>query len=126
MEAIENKALTNKDRNMPLVMLNPDSKGKTALDWALDKQRPKSFELMISLLGNFNHIPITKMMITTLPQMVKSNTEVIYKFFENCHYKNTDNEECLVVFWPNELKEFHFVSPTSFITQKSLTEALEM
>ena len=68
---MENDSLTDKDKNMPLVILNPDKKGKTALDWALDKQRPKCFELMISLLSNFNHICVTKMMITTLPQMVK-------------------------------------------------------
>ena len=35
---------------MPLVMLNPDPDGKTALDLAIEQLVPRSFEMMIDML----------------------------------------------------------------------------
>lgn len=34
-EEMDHETLTDKDRNMPLMILNPDKTGMTALDWAL-------------------------------------------------------------------------------------------
>jgi len=35
LESVENDKLSAKEKNMPLVILNPDNQGMTALDWAL-------------------------------------------------------------------------------------------
>jgi hypothetical protein len=52
---------------MPLVLLQPDIDGKTALDIAIEKERPKSFELMIDLLETFDEFCLSKMMLKSFP-----------------------------------------------------------
>jgi len=70
-EKEESDELSARDRNMPLVILNPDAKGMTALDWALKRNRPKSFELMINLLEPFDNVCLSKMMLSSFPSMIK-------------------------------------------------------
>ena len=43
-EALESKTILSSERKMPLMILNRDNEGKTALDRALEKKKPKSFE----------------------------------------------------------------------------------
>jgi hypothetical protein len=68
--AKEDHLLTQQDQNMPLVILNPDENGDTALELALKKQRPKCFELMIDLLEDYESFFLSKMMLNSFPQMI--------------------------------------------------------
>lgn len=65
------------------------------------------------------------MMLSTFPTMIKNNSDVICKFFDSCFYESIVQEECLIVYWPQNTEEFTFASTTSFITQKSLTDILQ-
>lgn len=45
--------VTKQDLNTPLMILNPDIDGKTALDVALGSDRTLTFELMLDMLEDF-------------------------------------------------------------------------
>jgi hypothetical protein len=70
MNLKDNNILSQDDKYMPLVLLNPDYNGKTAIELAVDRQRPKPFELMINLLAQFDDLCFTKMMMNCLPKML--------------------------------------------------------
>ena len=76
-QAREDGLLTFADENMPLVILNPDRNGHTALDIALKRQRPRSFEVMINMLEHFDHFCLSKMMLTCLPEMISDGTDLV-------------------------------------------------
>ena len=71
---------------MPLVMLHPDENGLTALDKAINCERPKSFELMIDLLEPFNNFSLSKMLLQSFPHMVMQGSDMIVKFFSSGVY----------------------------------------
>ena len=66
-QAQEDGVLKQEEKNMPLVLLYPDNNGKTALDIAIEAERPKSFELMIDLLETFDNFCLSKMMLQSFP-----------------------------------------------------------
>ena len=105
---------------MPLVMLCPDIDGCTALDRAVKWQRNQSLEIMINFLTNFDNFCVSKMMFDSLPQMLSSDSEPVYKFFDTAFYRPILIEDALIVYWPPDLDEFIFESPTSLITVDSL------
>ena len=39
--------------------------------------------------------------------------------------QSEDNQDALIVYWPSDLDEINFVSPTSFITEASLSRILK-
>jgi hypothetical protein len=47
---------------MPLVMLHPDGKGKTAIDCAYDMERQRSADLMLDMLETFEEQTLSKML----------------------------------------------------------------
>jgi hypothetical protein len=53
-------------------MLHPNKKDKTALDLALEEQRPKVFQLMLELLEPFENRMITHMLINQFPFIIKN------------------------------------------------------
>lgn len=69
MNLKENNILKTKEKYMPLVLLTSDYEGKNALELAIEKQRPKAFELMLNLLSQFDEFCFTKMMLNCLPKM---------------------------------------------------------
>ena len=69
-QAYEDGVLKDEEKYMPLVLLHPDNDGKTALDAAIEAERPKSFELMIDLLETFDNVCLSKMMLQSFPQMI--------------------------------------------------------
>ena len=56
------------DMLMPMTLLHPDKMGRTPIDWALRKKRPRVFELMLDLLRMVGKdYAYTKMMIPAFP-----------------------------------------------------------
>jgi len=78
MNAWDDKSLTKEDRNIALSILCPDHKNKTAIERALDGNRHRSFELMLHLLAQFKHYPLSKWFLDCLPHMVKADSELIW------------------------------------------------
>ena len=123
--AIENNILTEKDKNMPLVLLHPDINGSTALDRAIAIERPKSFELMIDMLEPFQNFCLSKMMLESFPHMIQQSTDMIIKFLSSAMYQPVLMEEPIITQWPNDAEEFIFPSHTCMITAKLLKEELK-
>ena len=67
----QNNMLTQAVKYIPLVLLNPDYNGKTALELAVELHRPKTFELMLNLLAQFDEFCFSKMMLTVMPKMLQ-------------------------------------------------------
>ena len=70
MGLLENGNLTKDQKFIPLVMLLPDNDGKTALELSIEKHCPRTFELMLNLLAQFNEFCFSRMMLTVLPNML--------------------------------------------------------
>jgi len=114
--AHEDKSMKSHDVNMPLVLLHPDENGDTALDMALKLQRPKSFELMIDILGNFENMFLSKMMLKSLPRMINMSTDMIIKYFSTCTYRSPLMKQAKLIEWPGDKDEWIFASHTSLIS----------
>ena len=103
---------------MPLVLLYPANNGETALDTALKMQRSKSFELMIDILGQFDGLFFTKMMLKCFPRMINMNTDMVVKFFSTCIYRSPLMLKPKLIEWPGKKDEFIFASHTSLISRE--------
>lgn len=86
IELRDDDDVEKEDFNTPLMILHPDINGKTALDLAIEADRPVCFELMLDMLEDFGNICLSKMMLNSFPYMVLSNSELIYKYFNTCTY----------------------------------------
>lgn len=51
MRLMENGIMIKNQKYIPLLMLNPDYDGKTALELAVELHRPKTFDLLLNLLA---------------------------------------------------------------------------
>ena len=60
---MSNGTLSEAESKMPLLLLYPDKKGLSALDYAFQTQRQVNFSLMLEMLIPFNEICISKMML---------------------------------------------------------------
>jgi hypothetical protein len=109
---------------MPLVILNPDENGDTALELALKKQRPKCFELMIDLLEDYESFFLSKMMLNSFPQMIHQSTDLIVKFFSSCTFKSPLMQEAKLIPWPENLDEYVFACHTSLISPQIMIDEL--
>lgn len=112
---------------MPLVCLYPSygkKGGNTALDVALSEERPYSFELMIDMLEDFDNFCLSKMMLTTFPNMIQMNTSVIKRFFASATYKPPLMHFQHSVPWPEGQDSFVFPCTTSLISKKLLKKEL--
>jgi len=72
---------------MPLTLLHPDKNGKTALDLAIELERPKSFELMVDMLEPLNNYCLSKMMLDSFPHMITQGSDMIVKYFGSAMYQ---------------------------------------
>jgi len=96
---------------MPLVCLYPAKGGKsgeTALDVALSMMRPHSFELMIDMLEDFDNFCLSRMMLTSFPNMCQLNTSIIKKFFNSGVYKPPLMHFKHSIPWPEDTDSFCF------------------
>jgi hypothetical protein len=98
-QAKEDGSLLEEEKFMPLVLLNPDFNGKTALELAVEYQRPKPFELMINLLSQFDEFCFSKMMITILPKMLDQETDIIVKYLNESIFVSETMKEPMTVPW---------------------------
>ena len=89
-----------RNEHLPLVILNRDSQGKTALDWAVENQKPQSFSLMVSMLEKSDHLCISKLMLASFPNMIKNDSEFVLNYFNNSVFKPVLLQEALIVLWP--------------------------
>ena len=111
---------------MPLVSLNPDCNGKTALDLAIEKQTPKALDFMIALLSYepFQKVCITKMMIKSFQKLIKQQSVVIYNFFNVTVYKPVLIDEAMTIVWPDDTNEVIFASHSTLISNNFLEQVL--
>ena len=107
-------------------MLNPDNDGKTALELAIDMQRPKTFELLLNMLIPFNEFCFSKMLIPCMPKMIKLETAVVARFFDNCVFKPSTMMEALTIPWPEGVDEMLFASNSSIVTKQLVLQELNL
>ena len=131
IEMIHNKFKTKREDGtirddevkVPLVMLLPDKDGKTALDLSIDNQRPRSFEMMVDLLADFQDMCLSKAMLSSMQQMVEMASDIIKNYFR-ATYQPALMQNALIIPWPDHLEEHIFASPTSLLDSMLLIDIL--
>ena len=61
--------------------------GRTALDVAVEKNRPKSLEVMIDLLSGYGDYMLSKLMLSVVPLMIDDANSTVLNFYKNAIYK---------------------------------------
>ena len=118
--------LTNANKYIPLVMLNKDDEGNTALEVAHVTQRPKSFELMVHLLTTYKDFCFTKSMVSQLLKMIKLEIHTIQLFFNECTFTPFWIKEGVTINWEVARDDYVFASHTSYITEELLNNELNL
>ena len=108
-----------------MVLLYPNKEGKTALEIAVDEKRPKSLDLMIDLLKNFNNTMISKSMLKVFPRLIYKTNDTVLDFFDNLIYSPPLLDTHFVVAWPSDLDEFIFCNNCSILSSKSIEDKLQ-
>jgi hypothetical protein len=110
--------------NTPLTLLHPDKDGHTALDVAVEKNRPKSLEVMIDMLSGYEEYMLSKLMLSIVPKMITESNDTTLNFYNSAIYKPPLMQEAMIIPWPNDLEDFVFTSNTSIMSQTFLINAL--
>ena len=100
------------------MLLQPDKKGHSALYNSIAEESPKSFELMVHILNDFDNICITKMILKSLPVILAHQSPNVIEFFETAIYKTLAMENPLMIPFPDDLEEFVFPCNTAIISEK--------
>jgi len=79
--------LKDSEKNAPLTLLHPNPDGHTALDIALNANRPRSLEIMIDLLSDYSEYMLSKMMLSIVPHMIDNANETVLKFYSSNIFK---------------------------------------
>ena len=83
----EDKFKNKNQKDIPLMLLSPDDTfNSVAVDIALEKNKPISFELMIDMIKNFHDVCSSKMMIKNFNEMLSQGQRKIIEFFEKTQY----------------------------------------
>ena len=117
--------MTKEDLNTPLMILNPDVKGLTALDITLNNDRNLTFELMLDMLEDYKSICISKMMISVFPHMLNTQSDIVYKFFHTSTFEPYSMQSNIRIPWPDHLDEINFTSSTILISELKVIEEIE-
>ena len=112
--------VSKEEFNTPLMILHPDMNGKTALDLAIEGDRPVCFELMLDMLEDFGNMCLSKMILNCFPYMVLSGSDLITKYYNTCTYQPETLKGEIRVPWPHDLKELIFPSHTVLIQEDRL------
>ena len=91
--------LSDYDHKIPLLLLCPDQDGYSALYHSIKKESPKSFELMCSLLNDFDYICLSKMILKSLPVILGHESPPVYNFFDSAWFNTISMEKALFVPW---------------------------
>jgi hypothetical protein len=94
----------SQERNIALGLLTPNSNKDTALKLALDTNRFRTFEIMLSLLSKFKHIALSKMFIDQMPYMLQSESGLLFDYFNDKKFVPRANEDAMRIYWPNDLE----------------------
>jgi hypothetical protein len=78
--------LTSFESRIPLMLLQPDKSGYSALYHSIQQDSPKSFELMVHILKDFDNICISKMILKSLPTILAHESPKVIEFFESSIY----------------------------------------
>lgn len=107
------------------MLLNKDEWGNTALERCLRiHQRPKGYELMFSMLSNFNHFCFTKMLIDQFQHIVGRDSNVILEFFDSLYMVPSIVSDGVSVLWPENQERQIFPSHTAYISESFLREGI--
>jgi hypothetical protein len=102
---------------IPLMLLQPDKAGYSALYYSIQQESPKSFELMVHILNDFDNICLSKMILKSMPIIFSHQSPKVIEFFETAIYENLTMCSPLMIPWPDDLEEFVFPCNTSIISQ---------
>jgi hypothetical protein len=109
--------LTSFELRIPLMLLQPDRKGYTALYYSIQQESPKSFELMVHILNDFDNICLTKMILKSLPVILAHESPKVVEFFVTAFYETLTMAAPLLIPWPEDCEEFIFPCNTSIISR---------
>ena len=94
------------------------------MDIAIQKLRPRCFELMIDMLSHYKQNMLTKMMLNCIPDMIVKNSIFVKKFLDSCVYKSLWMELAQVIPWPQQMEQKIFPCHTSIISQSILEDQI--
>ena len=76
------------------------------------------------MLEDFDNFCLSKMMLTSFPNMIQMNTKVIKKFFDSGVYKPPLMHFQHSIPWPEDTESFVFPCYTSLMSKNLLTKEL--
>lgn len=103
-------------------MLNQNENGNTALELAHISQRPRSFELLIHLLSQFNDFPYSKHLVTQFLKMIRLEVVAVDQFFENLIFRPHWMKEGVTIPWETDQDEYVFGTHTSILNEETIKE----
>jgi hypothetical protein len=121
---LEDEILTERERDMPFILLHPDVEGRTAIDYAYYLERPRSADLMIDLLEPFWDRAVSKMLTESIPDMLQEGSDFVLKFFATALYQPITVQDPIMVMWPEDTTEHLFTTETSLVTKSMLDRSL--
>ena len=78
--------ITSFTDRIPLMLLQPDKSGYTALYYSIQRESPKSFELMVHILNDFDNICLSKMLLKSLPVILAHESPKVIQFFDSAFF----------------------------------------
>jgi len=90
----------------------------------LNADRPINFEYMLDMMTDFSATCTSQMMLKSLPFMIKSQSNVIYKYFDHAFYEPPSLHKPIRLPWPIKLHELIFASNTVLITEEILVQEI--
>jgi hypothetical protein len=94
--------LTSFQDRIPLMLLQPDKLGYSALYYSILQESPKSFEMMVHILNDFDNICISKMILKSLPLILAHESPKVIEFFDTAIYQNMTMMAPLMIPWPED------------------------
>ena len=117
--------LTKTQKTLPLQILAPDTDEKTAMTLSLEKQHPRSFEIMIEMLKGFQDKCLTKMMLDSMSIILQHHSPNVIDFLDSCIYQPPQMKINQFVHWNDDFEEVVFACNTSVIHDKMLRNVIK-
>lgn len=104
--------------------MHPDGLGRTAIDYAYEKERPRSADLMLDMLETYYDATLSKMLTESMPEIIRESSDLVLKFLNTSLYQPIVMQDPVIIDWPLDMKFFVFTSHTSMISTKMIKEKL--